>query len=407
MGLVLVACWLFRPERQQAAHWRGTYFSMAANVSVASVMARQMPVDTAAVHQFDALPPAAQRTYRFQPAPPSHLTNYVAMQTGYGYVCALARRLVPVGGDGAAVVVLQVVVHLALCGWLLALLPLGWANPRWVRWAFTLLYAANPLVIRYVAYDFYYFWQAIPGFLLVLNQLSGREQAGRGWWQGPLLGLVLATRPSTLLGTLWLSGVYASQRRYRLLLLTATLALLTGWLLYRPVTSAHWRTIYVGIAAWPNTYQTSLSDIAMYRLYERKTGIPYRYEGNDPAQDARLAQVLQAEVRSIFQKAPLLFVRNAVLNTVLAFSPGYVVGGGWLNYALAVLGMLVLAGLLWRRQYLYVGAVLAAVGTFTPYYPPIPAYLYGAYLPLVMGILEVARQYWLLLAGHKKPRKGL
>ena len=398
VGLTAVSLWVFRAGTHQAAHWRGTYFSMASNLSWSSVWSRQMPVDTAAVNHFDELPAAQQRSYRFQPAPTSQLTNYVAMQTGYGYVCRLGRWLVPGVGDSVAVVLLQVAVHVAFCLWLLTLLPTGWP-----RWAFTLLYAANPLVVRYVTFDFYYLWQAIPSFLLVVSQRTNRERAVQGLWQGPLLGLVFATRPSTLLSQVLLSSTYLARKRYRLLAITTALAVLTGWLLYRPVASAHWRTIYVGIAAYPNPYQNTLSDVAMYRLYEQKLGIPYRYVGTDSAQDARLARVLETEVRRIFADDPLLFARNAFVNTLLAFSPGYVVGGGhWLNYALVALGTLVLSRLLWCRQYLYVGAMLAAVGTFTPYYPPIPAYLYGAYLPLVMGLIgalgvtvpKLARAWW-------------
>ena len=122
--LIVVACWLFRTSDHQAAHWRGAYFSMAANLTPTGLFL----VDTVEINRFDQLPAIGQTAYRFHRSPAHQRTEYRLMQVGYGYICALARRLWPFMGDGQAVVVLQVVVHIGCCLWLL---PTGfWACNR-------------------------------------------------------------------------------------------------------------------------------------------------------------------------------------------------------------------------------------------------------------------------------------
>lgn len=382
--LPVFACWLFHTQDHQAAHWRGAYFSMAANLTSDG----RFLVDTTEINLFDQLPADQQATYRFHRSLTHQPTEYVFMQIGYGYICALARRVWPWGGDGQAVTMLQVAVHTGLCVWLLWLLPAGWR-----RWAFLLGYACNPFIIRYVTYDFYYFWQVIPSFLLVGTYLNGRMPWQNGLWLGLLIGLLFVVRPAMMGTFVALGSLWAYQRQVRLLTVTTVLAVGVAAFLYRPVLSAPWRPVYVGVAAYQNPYMNTLSDRAIYDLYMTKTGRPYRYGGSDRAQEERLTRVLQEEVKTLWQQAPLLFVGHALLNTLLAFSTGYVTGGGdGLNYLLAFVGLLVLGWLMWQRRYAHVLAVLATVATFSPYYPPIPAYVYGAYLLLVMAFVAPDRK---------------
>jgi len=381
--LVIFACWFFRAQTHQAAQWRGAYFSMAANLTLTG----RFLVDTTEINYFDQLPDRQQATYRFGRSPVGQRTEYTLMQIGYGYICAMARRLWPFGGDAQAVVVLQSAVHIGLCMWLLWLLPAGWH-----RFVFLVGYACNPVVVRYVTYDFYYFWQTIPSFLFIASHLGWRPAWWTGFWLGPLVGLLFICRPAMAGALVILGGLWWYQRQASLLLLTAGLAIWVVACLYRPVQSAPWRPVYVGIAAYPNPYMNTLSDKAVYALYKARTNLNYKYGDSDLAQEQRLTNVLRQEVTAIWTTSPLLFVRHAVLNVLLAFSTGYVTGGGALNYGLALLGLLVVGWLLRKRRYAFVLAVLATVGTFALYYPPIPAYMYGAYLLLVMAFVAPVRK---------------
>ncbi|MBO0934491.1 hypothetical protein [Fibrella aquatilis] len=391
-SLLVVSLWLFSTHKHQAAHWRGTFYSFAANLPRQAGQQSQglLPsaprflVDTAQVDAFDSLTPSQQLAFRFGPTT-APLTQYVFMQIGYGYICALARSIFPAAPDGMAVIWLQVLVHLALCGWIVSRLSVGWQG-----WFFWLTYACNPVIIQFVTYDFYYFWQVIPSFMLVICLLGWRGRAIWGLLWGPLLGLLFVMRPSMLLAESWLALIWLRQRRPVLAGISVTLALLLGAWLYQPVTSVVWRVVYLGIAAYHNPYQDNLSDRAIVNLYEQQTGKAMVNATSDPAVETRLAVITHRAVLHIAQKDPLLFLKNAVCNTLQAFSVGYVVGGGdRLNYALALLGLVVLYLLLRYRQLEYVIGILATVGTFTPYYPPIPAYMYGAYLLLVMSIIPV------------------
>ena len=393
MGLLLLgSIWLFKTNKRQAAHWRGTFYSFAANLPRHAAWNRQglVPkaprflVDTAQVDAFDTLPPQQQLTFRFQPTT-APLTEYVFMQIGYGYICALARTIFPNIADGTAVIWLQLLVHLALCCWIVSRL-----TARWQGWFFWLLYACNPVIIQFATYDFYYFWQVIPSLLMVTCLLGWRGKAVWGLLWGPLVGLLFVMRPSMILAEGWLGLLWLRQRRRALVSLSITLALLLGGWLYQPVASALWRQVYLGIAAYHNPYQDNLSDRAVANLYQQQTGKAMAHATSDPTVETQLAAIAHQAVLRIAQKSPLLFVKNAVCNTLQAFSGGYVVGGGdEVNYALALLGLAVLWLLLRYKQYEYVVGILATVGTFTPYYPPIPAYMYGAYLLLVMGMMDV------------------
>lgn len=357
---------------------------MAANLDTS----RRFLVDTTEINLFDRLSVGEQAAYRFHRSPVSQRTEYVFMQIGYGYFCALARQLWPFGGDTQAIILLQALVHIGLCLWLLWLLPTGWRQA-----AFIVLYACNPLIVRYVTYDFYYFWQVIPSFLFVGTYLGWRGASWVGLWIGPLLGLLFVVRPSMVGALLGLGCFWAYRRQVGLLLVVASLALCVAVMLYRPVQSAPWRPIYVGIAAYQNPHMNNLSDVAIHDLYKARTGHAYQYGSSDLAQEKQLTDVLQAEVKTLWEKSPGLFVGHALLNTLLAYSTGYVAGGGdALNYTLALLGLMVLAWLLWKRRYIFVWAILATVGTFTLYYPPIPAYMYGAYLLLAMAFVAPGRK---------------
>jgi len=50
---------------------------------------------------------------------------------------------------------------------------------------------------------------------------------------------------------------------------------------------------------------------------------------------------------------------------------------------MALAGLLFAGLLLYTGQYVPTGLVLATIATFVPYCPPIPAYMYRAYLLLV------------------------
>ncbi len=379
ISLIVLSCQLFHSRTHQDAAWRGVYFSQAANLRLGG----SLLIDTADVKRFNRLPEADQVRYKFSPS--AQLNEYLILQNGYGYICWLARWLFFWLGDSTAVILLQVLVHILLSVWLLPYFQTGWP-----RWAFLLGYACNPVIIHFATFDFYYFWQALPAFLMVRLVLSSRSLPA---WQQVIwslgLALVLMSRPSTIGITIGLGVWLGWHRRWATLLLVVSVSLLSLSWLYRPMPRGPWHTVLVGVGAYQNSEITRLSDEAGYKLYQRRTSQPYTVNGLDLKAVREYDQIIRREVTRLIRIHPEWFLKNFVFNTLLGFSAGYVVDGGdSVNYALAGLGVCVLELLLIGRQFVLVGAVLASVLTFTPYFPPIPAYMYGAYLLLVSGTIQ-------------------
>ena len=89
----------------------------------------------------------------------NNVNNY-----GYVLVALVATKILPWIGDIQAVIVIQIVVHVLFC---VALVLFSFVN-SFQRYAFILLYAANPIVIYFVTFPFYYFWMFIPSVALVM-----------------------------------------------------------------------------------------------------------------------------------------------------------------------------------------------------------------------------------------------
>jgi hypothetical protein len=93
---------------------------------------------------------------------------------------------------------------------------------------------------------------------------------------------------------------------------------------------------------------------------------------------------------NFFKANPFLVFRNAVLNFLQSFSIGYINAGGWLlNLLSAGLGLIFLVVLFIYKK--YIPALLIAFSGigFTPYYPPIPVYMFGGYILIVFFSVEV------------------
>ena len=87
---------------------------------------------------------------------------------------------------------------------------------------------------------------------------------------------------------------------------------------------------------------------------------------------------------------PALF-RNAALNTLQGYTIGYLVGQPYtVHLVMAAAGLAFLVLMLVSGQWVLAALILLTSATFVPYYPPIPAYMYGAYALLVVALLQAA-----------------
>lgn len=392
LAIVLsAATWGFRSDRAMSAVWYGPYLSAAVNLKWGGPFLYSLEETKA----FRELSHDERLQYRFHVTDPVQTYNHNPI--GYAYFIALAKKVFFWLPDVPAVQAMQALLHVLLClGVTTALPSIG------KRTGFLLLYALNPLVLYYVTFPFYYFLQAIPSFALVALLVRGKN-GYRGLDRsavilfvllGAILGLVVLTRPTTIFAAV--ASLVLVIRRVRPLPWVAAaiaaflLVTITG---HSPSQKNVWHTAYIGIGAYSNTYMKGLSDDNGYHLYESVTGDPLvaSLGGNyyDPDTMERYIQITRAEYLRILRADSWLLLRNAVTNTAQGFSIGYLVDAPLpVNYAIAISGFLVALFLVIGQQFIIVFLVLLTIGGFSPIYPPIPAYMYGAYLLLVIGALD-------------------
>jgi hypothetical protein len=381
---------------RQSSNWMAPFLSGAQHLKWSG----EFLIDLQDVRQFKNLDSATiEDWYRFRQSssPQPHGSDPI----GYVYLIKLAIRLFPWSGHQLAIILLQGLMHLLLC---LVVVREQTLSVRF-RVLFLILYALNPIVLRFVTFNHYYFWQALPSFFLLFFWL--RVKSRLGWvLVGALLPFVLLLRPTTLPAILACFGsvLYLRQSRQLGLVYGLAFATLAIWL-FTPNLKNPWHSMYAGIGAYANPYSIRLSDNSAYDLFQKHTGRVLNAEigGNffDPQVQQQYQQITRTTYLEVLRESPLLLIKNAIINYFQSFSIGYLnKAPDWLNYLIALSGAGFFGVLLYLRKYRLVGFMTLTVIGFVPYYPPIPAYMYGNYLLLVCGLIEVlqksriAKQTW-------------
>ncbi|GAB2783979.1 hypothetical protein GCM10027275_30080 [Rhabdobacter roseus] len=385
--MVAALSWSFYQWRGQrmSSNWMGPFLSAAQNLMPGQ---RVFLIDIDDVKHFKALASVAEEdAYVFRQS--TILVPYIYDPIGYPYLIRAATTLFPFVGHQLAIILFQSLVHLILCYSLLSSQHLSAS----FRILFLVLYALNPLVLRFVTFNHYYFWQVIPSFWLLFISLKISHRVGWGvlWF---VLPFVLLARPTTLFAVLvcivyW----YKFKSKKWAIGYTVWLALLGSWL-YVPNQKNPWHTMYVGVGAYSNPYGINLSDDDAYALYEQHTGIPLNPStgGNYfelPVQ-RQYRDITQHTFLTIWQDKPFLLLKNAVINFFGGFSIGYVnKAPDWLNYLVSFSGLLFVGVLWYFKKFKILLFVVLSMAGYVLYYPPIQAYMYGNYLLLVWGLIEV------------------
>ena len=86
-----------------------------------------------------------------------------------------------------------------------------------------------------------------------------------------------------------------------------------------------------------------------------------------------------------------MFIRNFILNLFQGLSLGFITGAPFgVHLVVAFSGLAISLVLVRSGFWLYLLAIILGMGTFVPFYPPIPAYMFGNYLLLAMVTVEFA-----------------
>jgi hypothetical protein len=369
--------------------WIGPYLSGSANYTLGS----DFKIDLPEVKQFAELSYDQQLKYRFSKS--KDLVEYNLNDIGYVLLIRSSTFLFgQFAGDMQAIILLQLLVHLIISFTILYSLK---ENSKII--IFSVLYVANPVILYFVVFNFYYFWQLVPPALCIwIYYFNPQKNLGLLSIIAVLCALIILTRPTVLFVGLLLSFLVVNKYGWKPGALFIGLLISCLLILHAPSQKNLWHTTYIGIGAYENEYKIALSDIDGAALYEEKTGErmstslggnAYEYETAE-----RYKRIAKERYFEIIKDNPLMIVRNAALNIFQSFGVGYInKGSDTINYLTSLLGFAILALLISRGKYFLTLLIITTNITFILYYPPIPAYNLGAYLPLAFALTLIMHEF--------------
>lgn len=389
--ITIAASWLILDtvyEGRSNDNWTAPYFSAAANLSLGG----DFLVDDKEVLAFKELEPRDQYQYNFHSS--DSLAHYNHNPVGFAYIIWISTHIFPFAGDIYALLYLQLIIHLLLCALLMRTI-----QNKVFQIVFFFIYCINPLVLNIVVLNYYYFWQCIPGFIMVYLLAANKINRRILIALTALLILTTLARPTVILLAMFILFLYFKYAGRIFAWTSIATFFFAILILNKPTEKNIWHTIYVGIAAYPNDAVQTLSDDTGYALYKEKTGHELNASFGENYYDKAVIQnyktITKSEVVRILQEHPLMFIRNGALNFFQCYSIGYVnLNNYGLNIVSALLGLIFLILLLISRQFLIAIGILLSSITFSLYYPPIQAYLFGAYILSAFGLFGILNYFF-------------
>jgi hypothetical protein len=371
-------------NHRQSAIWTAPFLSAAANLTYPP----SFQIDQDEIARFYLKSTTVARdSYRFSPSTVG--VDYPYNDIGYVYLVFAAATLFPFMGQQGSIILLQAVVHLVVC---LTVVSFSATTKKWRR-GFLLIYAINPLILLYVVYNHYYFWPVISSFLFFL--LTHRKLNA---FQVAILIATVLILPWSVMARSTAAPLlplllFLMFRRWGILpgLAMAIYVSACFFFFWIPSKKNPWHTAYIGVGAYDNPWHIELSDHAGLRLVNEQSSFSHRVTHlESPGVYATYRQLSKTAFIRQVEENPLLYAKNALFNGMLAFGVGYLTHRkDGVNYLLSATGLFAIFLHITGRQWLNLFAIFLASIAFIGYYPPIPAYLYGSYLLIVTGLLNV------------------
>ncbi len=390
LALCIAACAiLFSNNKLQSASWSYPYFSGASNLG----LDLKWQMSKSDYENFVNLSTEQQFNYRFKKSDLTDLVPVPILDIGYLYVVWVAQTLLFWLPPIKATVWFQILFHVFTCLWIIK--NLGSKRDKFI---FIIIYAINPLILRYATFAFYYYWQVLPA--LVWFWMSQQNKIkGISTLDYCVIFCVLAAaffiRQSTALVSLFIL-FYAAWQQQKLRNWLAA-GLFVAFLVFAKNPSQPWHTAYVGYGAYPNSLNIELPDHFGYIAYKSETGVDIdtspitgNYFNTKINQD--YSRVLKEKIIEIVKNNPIEIMKNAALNTLQGFSLGYFVGHLKISYASSAIGSVWMIFLFLKRQYATLGFLFFGIVGFSLYFPPIPAYMFGNYLTLCLSFINVIQK---------------
>ncbi len=389
--LICISFLFFHNKNTAGLNWTFPYFSGAANFE--KIFDWEIsPSD------YDNAKKSANY-YRYKHINTEETIEYSINNYGYVLVTLASRSLFSGMGDLEGIIVFQLVFHTLSSLFIIFFI----LSVPWARYGFLFLYAANPVVIYFVTYPFYYYWSFVTSLIFIIIACRPSWRIWFIFLAIPTLLLSLMIRPTTLalalfcpLICLFLAKTYTQ----KILFLTASLFFLIGTIyLYKitPTSAVIWHKFFLGIGGYPNNFNIkSLHDINAFNYFFSQTGIEINTNaitGNWKESKIResYAEILRNRYLEIIHLNPWLPLKNAALNFLQLYSLGHIVDNQTLTYVNSIIGLIILSLFTYFRQYLWVASIFLSGISFAFYHPPIPAYNFAAYPLIVLGILDTLK----------------
>ncbi len=322
--------------------------------------------------------------------------SYSINQPGYMYISWFAGNIFWWTGHIGAVKLLQLFVH---C--IISLLILFLLKTKRHKILFFLLYAVNPFIIYYAVYPFYYFWEIIPSAIFLFYYLSNKKAS---FAQMILLSIGLAflfhVRSSVLLISLF-TLIFASSHLSTLKKIVPLIVYALLIWMFQPGQKHKdpGHIMYTSLGAYPNSFVKHFSDTVSWNAFRKAKGIDYSYSSKPGMYDAdeffAESEWCLSEYKSIAMKDPLMICRNAMINFFQSFSVGYFRSSLGLSYLSAFLGLILFSLLMRHKKFNLLIAITTAAISFCFYLPPLPIYLYGSYILILISALELIDKLFL------------
>jgi len=368
----------FEKQQMMTGECSSAYLSGAANWSLGT----PWRVNNDEMVFFEKLERNNKLNYRFTKEDNLEHYNYNAI--GLLHINALARNIFFWQGDLQSIISLQQLVHVLLSFWILLLL-----KSYYHKIIFYFLYVINPIILYFVDFPYYYFWQVVPSAIFIVYLLNNKLIKNKIFLISIIFAFVLITRPSTLFILLFILGYIGYQEGKIRAVIAMVLFLGLGSLLKPSASYEGWHTMYVGIGAYQNKYGIEMKDRSGFQVFNRETD-KVMIGGCKQNDNSRIYNdFIKKKYFNILKESPLLLAKNALLNILQSYGIGYKVNMMNLNYLSSFFGFLLIFLLLYFNQYTLFFAIGFAGASFTPYFPPIGAYMFGSYMLIIFAWLVV------------------
>jgi len=325
-------------------------------------------------------------SYRFNQVEETVSYSYNAI--GLMYINVLSRLIFFWQGDLQSIISIQQIIHILFSFWILFLL-----KPLWKKIIFYFAYVINPLILYFVDFPYYYFWQVVPSAILLIYILRKKAINNKIFILAILFALIVIVRPSTLFIVLFVL-VYISYMEKNFLKgsLAIVMFIFLTFILKPNSVNEPWHTMYTGIGGYSNEYNITFKDTGAYKKFEDAGGEIIRgcstnMDNNDFY--IKYNAFIKKEYLNILKESPFLLVRNMCLNILQSYGFGYVPNFMIVNYFSSFVGLIFIVLLLYYKEYWIFFFIGISTISFTPYYPPIAAYMFGSYILILYGWLNI------------------